>query len=59
MAGRAWLAAYLKGAADDGAAILMASHDDELIGAVGARVLPVDVVEDYGSGGGSGEGEPA
>ncbi len=46
VAGRAWLAAYLCGVAASGAAVLMASHDDELIGAVGARVLPVDAVDD-------------
>ncbi len=41
VAGRAWLAAYLPGAAANGAAVLMATHDDDLSGAIGARVIPV------------------
>lgn len=39
--GRAWLGRYLRAAADDGGAVLMASHDPTLLDAAGARIVTV------------------
>ncbi len=50
VSGRAWLATYLRGVADGGAAVLMASHDDELIASVRARVVPVREFEGLDGG---------
>lgn len=40
--GRAWLGRYLRGCADQGAGVLMASHDPTLLEAAGARRVEVD-----------------
>lgn len=38
-AGRQWLRGHLRAVADQGAAVLVASHDDELVRGSGARVV--------------------
>ena len=48
VAGRSWLATYLRAVADQGGAVLMASHDDALIAAVRARVVPVGEFDAFG-----------
>lgn len=40
-AGRAWLSSHLATSARAGAAVLIASHDEELVRRIGARVLPL------------------
>lgn len=39
--GRRWLGGYLRAVAHVGGSVLIASHDDALVGEVGARVIPM------------------
>ncbi len=43
-AGRAWLATYLRGLADSGRTVVMASHDPELVRSTGARVVHLEEI---------------
>ncbi len=42
VAGRDWLAGHLRATADRGGAVVLASHDDDLLAACGARVVAVE-----------------